>query len=95
MIRNIRRIDYSKKFDKQLRKVPLEIKTAFRERFNLFTIDPLHPQLNNHQLTGKYTGFRSINITGDWRAIFQEYHFDNGSIAIIFLFIGTHSQLYK
>ena len=47
--------------------------------------------LNNHSLTGKYTGCKSINITGDWRAIFEEIN-DN---IIYFVELGTHSQLYK
>lgn len=84
------RIDYSKNFDKQLRKAPLSIKIAFRERFELFLKNPFHSQLNNHALTGKYKDHRSINITGDWRAIYSE----KGNV-IIFELLGTHSQLYK
>lgn len=84
------RIDYSKGFDKQLRKAPLPIKIAFRQRFELFLINPFHPQLNNHTLTGEYRHFRSINITGDWRAVYSEE-----KDVIIFELLGTHSQLYK
>lgn len=84
------RIDYSKKFLKQLKKAPLQIQIAFRNRFVRFLKDPFDPVLNNHALTGDYLGKRSINITGDWRAIFSE---ENG--VIIFDLLGTHSQLYK
>jgi len=42
-------------------------------------------------LVGELRGYRSINITGDWRAIFMEI--DGGKI-IYFVAIGTHSQLY-
>jgi mRNA-degrading endonuclease YafQ of YafQ-DinJ toxin-antitoxin module len=59
------RIDYSRTFDKQLKKAPHEIKTAFRKRFALFLVNPFHSQLRNHALKGEDTGFRSINITGD------------------------------
>lgn len=90
-----RKVDYSKKFSKQFRKAPLEIKIAFKERFTLFVSDPTHPKLNSHQLIGKYSGLKSINITGDWRAIFQEIGDIEGHLTIIFLFLGTHSQLYK
>lgn len=90
MIKSLKRIDYSKIFDKQLRKVPLSIKIAFRQRFELFLNNPFHPQLNNHALTGKYKNYRSINITGDWRAIYSEE-----KDAFIFELLGTHSQLYK
>ncbi|OGE71342.1 hypothetical protein A2617_00135 [Candidatus Daviesbacteria bacterium RIFOXYD1_FULL_41_10] len=62
----------------------------FRKRFELFLSNPFHPQLNNHLLTGNYKGYRSINITGDWRALYSE-----NENSIIFELLGTHSQLYK
>ena len=46
--------------------------------------------LNNHALSGEYVGCRSINITGDVRAIYEEIkdnHFE-------FVAIGTHTELY-
>lgn len=90
MKKSLGRIDFSKSFDKQLKKASLSIKIAFRQRLELFISTPFHPLLNNHALTGKYKNSRSINITGDWRAIYQE---DNNSI--VFMLLGTHSQLYK
>ena len=95
MRKNSKRIDYSKKFLKQLKKCPLEIKIAFRKRFELFLNEPFHPQLNNHVLSGKYSGYRSINVTGDWRAIFSQHEENDDGIVTIFEVIGTHSQLYK
>ena len=94
MSKNFKRIDYSRNFLKQLKKSPLEIKIAFRKRLELFLKDPLHSQLNNHALTGKFSGRRSINVIGDWRAIFSEYEDEAGKV-VIFEVIGTHSQLYK
>lgn len=47
-------------------------------------------QLNNHTLTGKYLGYRSMDVTGDWRIIFEEI--DDETIKLVN--IGTHSQLY-
>lgn len=95
MDENAARIDYAQKFLKQLKKAPLEIKVAFRKRLELFLKDPFHPLLDNHGLTGQYTGFRSINVTGDWRAIFAEQKSEAKSKTIVFVIIGTHSQLYK
>lgn len=94
MTKNLGRIDYSRVFTKQLRKAPLKIKEAFRKRRELFFENSFSPQLNNHQLTGEYEGHRSINITGDWRAIFTETSDKEGNKTLIFEFIGTHSQLY-
>lgn len=90
---NIKRVDYSKEFLKRFKKAPLEIKTAFRKRFEIFLKDPFYPFLDNHALTGEYSGYRSINITGDWRLIFSEYEEDDGKI-IQLKIIGTHSKLY-
>jgi mRNA-degrading endonuclease YafQ of YafQ-DinJ toxin-antitoxin module len=83
MRKNIKRIDYSRNFLKQLKKSPLEIKIAFKKRLELFLKEPFHPQLNNHPLTGKYSNYRSINITGDGRAIFSEFEDASGK-AVIF-----------
>lgn len=88
----IERIDYSNKFLKELKKAPLKIRIAFKEKLEIFISDKFHPVLNNHSLSGNYKNYRSINITGDWRAIFRE--FNNGKL-IYFDIIGTHSQLYK
>lgn len=86
----IRKIDYSRRFGKQFKKASLEIKKAFRHRLDLFTEDPFNPLLNNHSLSGRFIGQRSINITGDWRAI---YIVEQNTV--IFIALGTHSQLYK
>ncbi len=88
----IKRIDYSDNFKKELKKSSLKIKIAFRERLRMFSENKYNPKLNNHKLTGKFHGYRSINITGDWRVIFREY--DGGKV-IYFDMIGSHSQLYR
>ena len=85
------RIDYSKRFSKDLRKCSSKIRLAFAARLELFIIDKFHSLLNNHSVGGQYAGCRSINITGDYRAVLEEY--DSGKI-IYFITIGTHSQLY-
>jgi len=89
------RIDYSKAFDKPLRKSPLKIKIAFRKRLKLFLQNPFHPLLNNHSLSGKLSGYRSINVTGDWRVIYSTRSHSREGTSVIFEMIGTHSQLYK
>ncbi len=89
------KVNFSKTFDKQLRRSPLKIKIAFRKRLELFLKNSYHPLLNNHPLSGKLTGYRSINITGDWRAIYSIVNNTKGDVVIIFEMIGTHSQLYK
>lgn len=91
MIRDLEEIKFSSIFNKQLKKAPLKIKVTFRKRINLFLKDEFSPILNSHTLTGEYKGYRSINITGDWRAIYS-VDLDNN---INFELLGTHSQLYR
>ncbi len=83
-------IKYNPQFRKQYIKSNKKLKSAFNSRLKLFMQNPYHPLLRNHTLTGEYKGLRSINITGDWRAIFSD-----NSETITFEALGTHSQLYK
>ena len=83
------RIEFAPLFTKQRKAAPLEIKQAFRDALDLFSEDPTHPALRNHALTGKYAGFRSIDVTDDWRALYREE-----PERILFMELGTHPQLY-
>jgi addiction module RelE/StbE family toxin len=85
------KIEYSQKFLKKLKKGPEKIKEFFYERLELFEIDKNNPLLNIHSLSGKYKGCESINITGNWRAIFIS---EDNYKKVTFYFIGTHSKLY-
>lgn len=82
-------IIYHKNFIKQSKSLPSKIKVKLTERLKLFGQDEFGPMLNNHPLKGKYLGFRSINITGDLRAIYQK----QGDI-VTFVEINSHSNLY-
>lgn len=88
------KVNYTKKFMKQLNRAPRAIQQTFHKRVKIFIADPLHPLLRNHQLLGILKGYRSINITGDWRALFRMSEDDEG-ITVWFVAIGTHSQLYS
>lgn len=84
-------IDYHKSFLKTFDRLPEKIKDKFYERLRLFSLEPFHPLLNNHSVDSAYPGWRSINITGDYRAL---YELKNENI-VVFMKIGTHSELYK
>lgn len=84
-------IDYSKKFVKEFEKLPTKLQRKFQERILLFIKNPNHPLLRNHPLVGELMGLRSINVTGDIRALYQ----DSGENRVIFIAIGSHSQLYR
>ncbi len=80
-----------KKFEKRFSRLPKKLKLKTKERIILLLEDKSSPLLNLHELKGAYQGFMSINVTGDYRIIFEEL--EDGSILLL-LHIGTHSQLY-
>lgn len=85
-------IEYSKKFIKEFKNCPFKIKEAFKKKLKIFIKDPHNLVLNNHCLSGELKIYRSININGDWRAIFKE---TNKGEIIYFVAIDTHSRLYS
>lgn len=79
-----------KYFEKKYSKLPNKIKESFKERRNLFLANEYDTILDNHPVEKAYPGCRSIDITGDYRAIFFE-----DKEVVTFVTIGTHAQLYK
>ena len=82
-------VSYSKEFIRQSKKLEPSLRQKSKTQIRLFANDPWHPSLRNHALTGKHKEYRSIDITGDIRAL---YHSENDRV--VFDKIGTHSQLY-
>ncbi len=87
-------IKFTNKFRKYYQKSPLKIQKCFNNRLEVFIEDKFNPILNNHPLKGDFLNYRSININGDWRALYSIKIIDNKTI-IIFETLGTHSQLYR
>lgn len=85
---------FSSTFKKQYKKVNSSIRNSFQVKLTLFLQDKNNSQLRNHALKGKYMGLRSINVTGDWRALYKEEN-EKGETIVIFILLGTHGQLYK
>ena len=83
------RIRYKKRFEKDFKKLPPKIREQFFDRLEIFIADKFNIALNNHSVDKAFPDCRSINISGDYRAIFSE-EYDS----VIFLNIGTHSELY-
>lgn len=87
-------VKYSPSFLKTLKKADVRIRKRFLQKILIFTENPIHPQLRNHPLHGMYLGKRSIDITADWRAIYEE-KLEGEAIIAYFIALGTHSQLYR
>ena len=79
---------------KKLRKLDVRIGNRFREKIIIFEKNPNEPELHNHELRKPYEGLRSIDITNDWRAIYEEITLGEDTVAY-FSILGTHYELYS
>lgn len=84
------KVHFHKNFKKSFKKLKSGEKKNFKKRLKVFLEDEFSPLLNNHPLKGKYKGYRSINVTGDFRAVYKRI----SSQKAIFVEIGSHSELY-
>lgn len=86
-------VAYDPAFVKKLKKIDIRVRNNVKEKILLFSKEPQNLSLNNHSLRDEYRGYRSIDITGDWRAIFRVEFVGEERIAY-FTNIGTHKELY-
>jgi len=84
-------INFHKSFRKQASTLKPAQKKRLKQALLLFTVEPHHVDLYNHPLTGDWKNFRSISFGGDWRAHYAVI--DENTV--LFVAVGTHSQLYK
>ncbi|MCH8224916.1 MAG: type II toxin-antitoxin system mRNA interferase toxin, RelE/StbE family [Chloroflexi bacterium] len=84
-------IIFSRAFKKKYKKLPLKDRGRFDERLQLFEKNMFSPALRNHALHGTYSKYRSIDVTGDLRALYETV--DNK--AVCFIDIDTHHNLYE
>jgi addiction module RelE/StbE family toxin len=82
---------FHKNFQKAFEKLQTSEQEKCRKRLKLFLKDEFDSFLNNHPLRGRYNGYRSINITGDIRAIYKR----KTSQRVIFVILGNHNNLYN
>jgi len=87
------KVEYDPDFIRRLKKLNVRIRKSFKERIAIFQKDPFSPELDNHDLHDKWEGYRSINITSDWRIIYEEIKVGDEPIAY-FIAIGNHKELY-
>lgn len=87
------KVRYSPVFYKQYRRVNVRVRNSIDQKIALFIKNPNDLKLKNHPLKEPYEGLRSIEITADYRAIYQEVEIMEESFAY-FVELGTHEQLY-
>ena len=84
-------VDFTKAFDKQFAKLPLKRQEKARETIALYLQNVSAPSLRLHVLKGEWLGYQSISAGGDLRLHFKMVEQDT----ILFVAVGSHSQLYK
>lgn len=85
------KIRFHRNFEKQYKRLTKREQKKVQERLTLFLKNPFDPILRNHSLKGKFLDYRSINITGDLRAIYKYL----GPDECVFVVLGKHSDLYS
>lgn len=81
---------FHKNFNKGYYKLPASTRARCDQRLLLFLKDPFDALLNNHPLQAEFAGYRSINITGNIRALYRNISTDS----VQFVKIGTHHELF-
>jgi addiction module RelE/StbE family toxin len=66
-----------------------KLRAQFIERLSLFQSGVRNQPIDDHALSGQFAGKRAFSITADVRVIYEEFE-----DKIIFLYIGSHSQVY-
>jgi len=85
-------VRFTRNFVKQYARAGVKIQKSFDNRLELFLKNSSDPVLNNHKLIGKLKNYGSINITGDWRAIYSENRYKGEDPLVIFEVLGTHRR---
>lgn len=82
---------YHKTFQKQYHKLLATQKKKVRQAVELFLIDPMAEKLYNHPLKSEWKDHRSIAAGHDLCIHYKEL----APNTVLFVAVGTHSQLYK
>ncbi len=86
-------IEFSPAFRKQYLKLNVRIRNKTNDCLRIFKKNPQNSVLHNHELHIPYENMHSIDITSDYRAIFEEIH-EGEEVIMYFIQIGTHKELY-
>jgi addiction module RelE/StbE family toxin len=84
-------IHYGKRFLRQFQKLPSKKQLRVKAALRLLLEDSDAPTLRRHQLHGEWHEHYSISAGGDMRLHYKQITADT----IMFMAVGTHSQLYK
>lgn len=80
-----------KDFERQMAKPPPKQRDKIINAINRFLDNPTERSLRNHPLKGEWQGFHSISAGGDLRLYFKMI----SENTVLFVAVGSHSQLYR
>ena len=80
---------FKRSFKKRI-KGSRDLETKFWQKLEQFTIDPFHPSLKTHKLSGKLKEFWSFSVDYDERVLLYFIE-DNKAV---FVDIGSHDEVY-
>lgn len=81
---------YEKRARKFLKKHP-ELKSQYKKTLQLLEINPQHPSLRLHKLSGKLSDLHSVSINISYR-ISLEFAIENDKIVLVN--VGSHNEVY-
>jgi len=89
------KVKLSKEFIAHYKAAGVRIRHEVDRKLRIFAKNPMDLELGNHTLRDEFIGSRSIDITSDWRAIYEEINDEYNEQFAYFTTLGTHTQLYK
>lgn len=87
------KVYFDPNFHRKYKKLDVRTQNRIDQCIRIFRKNPMDPELNNHLLQKPYQGYRSIDITADYRALYEEDEIEEDAIAY-FVLLGTHDELY-
>ncbi len=82
----VKKISYSSKFLRNLRKLPPEVKNVIDLRLNIFKSNCFDSRLKTHKLIGAWKNYWAFSVTYSYRIVFE---FTNpGDVG--FVDVGNH-----
>lgn len=87
-------VELSPEFRKKYRRADVRIRHRVDTCLRIFKNNPNDLELDNHELKREWEGYRSIDITADYRAVFKETQMAGEAVAY-FVTLGTHRELYQ
>ena len=82
---------YTRRAARFIRKHP-ELRGQYRKTLELLELNPSHPSLRLHKLSGSYAGLHSVSINLSYRITLQFLIVDRRIVPVD---VGSHDQVYS